>query len=206
MSKVKNAVLCCFISALCACSAPSVEDLKDKASMFKEQGDYNAAIVELKNAVALAPNDAATRFELGEAYFNAYQFESSEKEFRKSCEMGYDSDKCLPLLAASLVRTDSFNAVLDIDVNDELISNESKAKVLFYKVQSYTELGQYLKAKVVVNESMQVKTDSLYKKLALAYSAILENDYTDALQQVKDLRAENEENEDAKIMIKREEL
>lgn len=62
--------------------APTVEDLKLKADIEIARKDLDAAIAALKQALALAPNDAQLHGGLGRTYLQARDFANAEKELK----------------------------------------------------------------------------------------------------------------------------
>ncbi len=61
---------------------PSVESLKLRADILIGEKKWNAAIAALKQAVALAPNDAQLRGGLGRTYMQQRDFVNAEKELK----------------------------------------------------------------------------------------------------------------------------
>jgi Flp pilus assembly protein TadD len=67
--------------------APSVESLKLRADILIGQKKWDAAIVALKQAVALAPNDAQLRGGLGRTYMQQRDFANAEKELKSAIQL-----------------------------------------------------------------------------------------------------------------------
>ncbi len=64
--------------------APSVESLKLRADILIGEKKWDAAIVALKQAATLAPNDAQLRGGLGRTYMQQRDFANAEKELRSA--------------------------------------------------------------------------------------------------------------------------
>lgn len=67
--------------------APSVENLKLKADIQIGQKKFDAAIVTLKQAAALAPNDAQLHGGLGRIYLQTRDFGDAEKELKTALNL-----------------------------------------------------------------------------------------------------------------------
>jgi Flp pilus assembly protein TadD len=67
--------------------APSVENLKLKADIQIGQKKFDAAIVTLKQAATLAPNDAQLHGGLGRIYLQTRDFTNAEKELKTSLNL-----------------------------------------------------------------------------------------------------------------------
>jgi Flp pilus assembly protein TadD len=67
--------------------APSVESLKLRADVLIGEKKWDAAIAALKQAVALAPNDAQLRGGLGRTYMQQRDFANAEKELKSAIQL-----------------------------------------------------------------------------------------------------------------------
>jgi Flp pilus assembly protein TadD len=68
-------------------AAPSVESLKLRADILIGEKKWDAAIVALKQAVAMAPNDAQLRGGLGRTYMQQRDFANAEKELKSAIQL-----------------------------------------------------------------------------------------------------------------------
>jgi cytochrome c-type biogenesis protein CcmH/NrfG len=66
---------------------PSVESLKLRADILIGEKKWDAAIAALKQAVALAPNDAQLRGGLGRTYMQQRDFPNAEKELKSAIQL-----------------------------------------------------------------------------------------------------------------------
>lgn len=67
--------------------SPSIENLKLKADIEIEQKKLDAAIMTLKQAIALAPNDAQLHGGLGRIYLQTRDFADAEKELKTALNL-----------------------------------------------------------------------------------------------------------------------
>jgi tetratricopeptide (TPR) repeat protein len=60
--------------------------------MMEAMNNYDGAVVELKKAVEMAPNQPGTHFKLGDAYFSLSQWDSAAEQFQ--AELAIDAANC----------------------------------------------------------------------------------------------------------------
>lgn len=99
--------------AVAGCSQPSSAEQRAQAATLRQHGDYRAAVVALKSALAAEPNDAGTRYQLAQAYLDMGDSLPAEKEARQALQLGYARGPALALLAAALVLQGQQQKALD---------------------------------------------------------------------------------------------
>ena len=83
---------------LSACSGQNKEELLNSGISQLHNGNTRGAIVYFKNALALDPNYFEARFQLGNAYFEAGQYQQAEHEYEKVyLQKAHDSELLLKL-------------------------------------------------------------------------------------------------------------
>ncbi|MFN3715492.1 MAG: XrtA/PEP-CTERM system TPR-repeat protein PrsT [Thiobacillus sp.] len=94
-------------------SSVSPEEHIQRAKDFEGKKELKAATLELKNAVAKAPDNPEARLLLGQLYAQSGQGEAAEKELRRARELGVRAETILPLLGTALIQQGEFQKVLD---------------------------------------------------------------------------------------------
>lgn len=89
-----------------------------KANQAQSKGDYQTAIIQLKNVLQANPDNAEARYQLGLAYNDSGDMRAAEKEFRKALELHKDPLLVKPKLAKALLQQGEFQKVL-IDTEAE---------------------------------------------------------------------------------------
>jgi putative PEP-CTERM system TPR-repeat lipoprotein len=84
-----------------------------EARQYRQQGDINAAVIQLKNALQKDPNNRDARRLLGEVYIDQADAASAEKELRRALALGTPSADLLILLGKSMLLQGQFQRVLD---------------------------------------------------------------------------------------------
>jgi putative PEP-CTERM system TPR-repeat lipoprotein len=179
-------------SLLTACGANDSAALLTEARAMAAAGDYRAAVIQLKNALAEDENNAEARFELGKLYLDQFDLASAEKEFRRAREAGYPADQVNPMIARALLGQREFQRVLD-----ELpvpADNSADAATLL-ALRATAELGLERKedARKTTARALQAAPGNPEVHLALAQLALADRDADTAMQAIEQaLRADPE--------------
>ncbi|MCS6785800.1 MAG: PEP-CTERM system TPR-repeat protein PrsT, partial [Thiobacillaceae bacterium] len=94
-------------------SRKDVEDYRLSARAALQRGDRQAAMIELKNALQLAPQDASLRYELGRLHLANQDYAAAEKELARARELGHAADDLPWLLAKAMLGQQQPKRVLD---------------------------------------------------------------------------------------------
>lgn len=102
-----------LLAALAGCqrTQDSASFLKD-AQRYRQKGDNKSAIIEFKNAVQQAPQDAGARLLLGQMYIEVGDPLSAEKELRKALSLGATRSAVIPSLGKAMLTMGQFDKVL----------------------------------------------------------------------------------------------
>ncbi|WP_102797884.1 XrtA/PEP-CTERM system TPR-repeat protein PrsT [Bowmanella denitrificans] len=76
----------------------SPEELVSDAEKYIKEGNQDAAIIQLKNAISSSPNLANARLMLGQIYLNQSDFSAASKELYRALDIGADRDIAVPIL------------------------------------------------------------------------------------------------------------
>src|SRR6266852_6007650 len=115
--------------------APSVESLKLRADILIGEKKWDAAIAALKQAVALAPNDAQLRGGLGRTYMQQRDFANAEKELKSAIQLDAKN------LASTTYLADDYPTTLAI-LDRVAKSEPPTAGELFVRALCYDKLQQ----------------------------------------------------------------
>lgn len=197
LSKISiAALLLSSLIGLSGCQQKTSEEHIATAKEFVINGDQQAAIVELKNAIQLDPKQAEARFELGNLYLEQNKYQEAEKELNRAMELGYSASKTIPLLARAYQRTGANAALENIDHNMSELTTVEKAEIGYFKAQSLIQLNKTDEALVLIQELMQLDTGSVYKGLANVLNSVLAEKNIEALERAIDLQRQAPLNKD----------
>ena len=177
---------------LSACSEQkTLEQLLASANEHSQKRNFSSAIVELKNAVRLSPQNAEARLALGHAYLEQGNYIFAEKELDKSLELGMDLSNAAPLLAkvkAKLAKYDELQALVEKSTN---LNDNDYIKVLVHAGMSALAHNERQKAQDYIGQAISITEDAAYSKLGKAYLAQSEEDYAQSLADIEAILVEN---------------
>ena len=81
------------------CSKNTSDEYIALAETSIQQNDIPTAIIELKNAIGVNPQDPRSRFMLGNLYAESGRAVAAEKELTRASKLGYEPNEVLPVLA-----------------------------------------------------------------------------------------------------------
>lgn len=132
-NKVAFAVAWAVIAGLAGCAEDSPSEHLQRAQLLMQKDDLPAAVIELKNAIAKAPDLAEARILLAESYLLQAQLPTAEKEFRRAIELGAPAEKVLPLLLRTLYYMEEFEEIDYLARNAEITDPQNLSHVRYYQ-------------------------------------------------------------------------
>lgn len=168
-----------------ACQEKTSEEFMQEAQQFVEEGNKQAAVVALKNAVQKNVRSPEARFELGKLHLELEDYASAEKELSRAIELGYDEAKVLPLLAMALQRSGANVELAQLDILGANLSNDEKMEAGFRKLSSLVVLNKEEESRELITVLQKLDTDSVYKNLVNSYLFIFNEDAKNALSEAE---------------------
>lgn len=92
--------------------ASAQEEYLSSAQKYLEQGEYSAALIEVKNALQANPNDAQARVLLGRIYLGMGDATGAESAFLRARELGATGEELDLMLAYARLNKGAFQEVL----------------------------------------------------------------------------------------------
>jgi len=166
---------------LTACGGEDSAALVTEARTKLAAGDYKAAMIQLKNAVAKDEKNAEARFELGKLYFAQLDLASAEKEFRRAREAGFSADKVNPMIARSLLGQREFQRVLD-ELPVPTDGGPETATLQALRATAELGLEHRENARKILQHAQQIAPANAEVQLALAKLALADGDSAKAMQ------------------------
>jgi len=144
---------------LAACGRDSPETLVKSARDYLAKGDSGAALIQLRNALQKAPDDAEARYLLGTALAERRDSAGAVKELRMALQLGYPADTTLPALARALVAEgDAKELVTEFD-STTLGSSDAQAAFKTTIGNAQLSLGKLKDAEAAFNAALAAKAD-----------------------------------------------
>lgn len=163
----------CFASGLCvvllaACGGDSPDALVKSAKDYLTKGDSNAAVIQLRNALQKAPDNAEARYLLGVTLTGRRDPASGVKELRKALQLGYPADQTLPALAGALLDDGDAKELVDEFGNTTLGSPDAQAAFKTTIGKALFSLGKPKDAEGAFNAALAAKADYADALLGIA--------------------------------------
>jgi putative PEP-CTERM system TPR-repeat lipoprotein len=134
MKIMKLAIVAIIALALNACGdKDSGESYLVKAKSHMSQNNVNESLIELKNALKLAPKNAEVRFLLGQLYLSQGRGADAVKELERASTFKYSQEQVIPLLARAYILTNADDDVLALSKEADNLSAERRSHYLAYK-------------------------------------------------------------------------
>ncbi|WP_448249795.1 XrtA/PEP-CTERM system TPR-repeat protein PrsT [Thalassotalea agariperforans] len=155
-----------------ACTdSKTVEEYQVDIAKFIEQKDHKSAIIALKNAVAIAPNNAELRFQLGNSYVNQGDYAGAEKELEKAEQLGFDPIQNLPRLIETKFKLNKYDEVYSLTQAADALPDSAYVQALTYAGLSSLYQGEREQAKEYIDSANQISSESVYGQIGKAYLA-----------------------------------
>lgn len=176
---------------LTACT-DSPEAMVSSARSYIEKNDFNAAGIQLKNALQENANLSDARFLLGKVNLAQENLPGAVKELQRALDLGYPRNEVVPLLARALVRSAEFDRVLKDFGEQTLDDPKAQASLLASVGDAHFAKRDLAKARASYDKSLSTG-DEVLARVGLARVKLHGGDAPGA---TADLRAIAENNAD----------
>ncbi|WP_162846194.1 XrtA/PEP-CTERM system TPR-repeat protein PrsT [Seongchinamella sediminis] len=193
---MRNILLGWMLIALIACGgSESAEQYISSAREHLTSADYNAATIELKNALRLDANAAEARWLLGKLYLDQGDFPSAEKELQRAQALGWQLDDIYPALAQAWLAQGKFDDVLGLD--DKTLAPIPAADLLASQALAELARGNVEEAGKKVALALANNPSSIPARLAEARLFASQGDATGSLIVLEEILESDSSNVDA---------
>ncbi|MEO8753237.1 MAG: tetratricopeptide repeat protein, partial [Casimicrobiaceae bacterium] len=186
---------------LAGCARNDPEHFIASAESYIAKKDYRAAIIELKNALGKAPDNARARFLLAKALLDSGDSINAATEFRKAIALNYSADEAYPLLARALIQQSTPKKEILELANAPVTSAHAKAEVAAMLAVGYIGLGQRKDAHEKIDAALALEPANVSARVAQAQLTAIEGNLLGAIGLADAVLASAPENIDA-LMLK----
>jgi putative PEP-CTERM system TPR-repeat lipoprotein len=155
-------------ATLAACGANDPAKYMASAESYMAKRNYPAAAIELKNALAAAPDNPRARYLLGSALLESGDAVGAVTELRKAAAQGHPADEVYPLLARALVGQRVTRQDLAEIEKAPVKSAHARATVLAMAGNGYLALAQPAEAKTRIDAALAAEADNGDARVAQA--------------------------------------
>src|SRR5438552_6955509 len=146
----------CVLLASCG---DSPESLVRSARDYLAKGDSNAAVIQLRNALQKAPNNAEARYLLGTVLTERREPAGAVKELRMALQLGYPPEQTLPALARALIDDGDAKELVTELGESTLGSPDAQAAFKTTIGKAWLSLGKPKEAEAAFNAALAAKAD-----------------------------------------------
>ena len=166
---------------------PKVQQFMRDADASLKTGNMNLAVIDLKNAVQLAPGAGEPRARLGLALARQGDAVTAERELRQAQKDGAKSELVVPgILQVMLLRNETKQLLAEfLDPPDQKYASLAPT-ILLARTTALQRLGRAAEAKSAINEALRLRRN-VPTLLAAATLARGQNDLTLARQLVDEV-------------------
>lgn len=144
--KLYRLLILVLIAGLLSCSdevveQQNIEQKLSKAAVFRQEGQLNEAVIELKNVLQLNPEYLKARSMLGELYLLLGNADGADKEFRRVQDGGGDPATYLVNLGDAMLRLHEWQEVLNRIHADPVLPVADQARIYAQRGSAYIGLN-----------------------------------------------------------------
>jgi len=172
------------IAVMITACGNSPDKMVSSARDYLAKGDAPAAIIQLKNALQAAPENAEARFLLGKASLETRDFASAEKELRRALELNQPPDVVLPLLAQAMSELGQQEALVKDFGERKLTDPQAQASFQTLLGDAYLRGNFRAEAAKAYAAALEAKPGYAPAQLGQATLVALDSNFDEALAQV----------------------
>ncbi len=181
-------------------AAATAADYLKEAEAYVSKGEYNAAVIQLKNALLLEPVNPQARLLLGKAYLETGDGASAEKEISYARTSGMDRTEWLvPLGRAYLLQGKADDLLRDIDVDDSF-SPALRAGIHQLRGDAHLIKKQTELASSDYTNALALQPDNTDALMGMARIAYINTDSDKALEYIEQILGHDPDNAPAWTM------
>lgn len=170
LTKSKVAILVAAAIGLSACSSEkSPQELVLEAQNALASDQQAAAIISLKNAIRIEPNNATARYLLGKAYLDSGSYTKADKELERAYQLLYDKEQLLPNLVKVKYHLNEYDRLYQLIRDNSQISDNNFIIMLTYAGIAAIQNSEMDVAADYFAQASAISEESQYSQLGQAY-------------------------------------
>jgi len=188
-------ILICIIVSLIlyGCGEPQVTDVEyvTKAKQHMAEKRFNAAVIELKNAVSKNPNNTEARILLGELYLKRGQGQAAEKELGKAIAQGATDLSTAHQYTYALLANEDYDAIVTFVDKTYGSVDKLDSRLMVAKANAYLGNGDVGKALALLEEAKSAGGADKDASTGIAKVLIFEKKYDEAVAVIDNVIAQD---------------
>ena len=188
-----------LVALLAACGKDTSSSYVASARAHLAKKEYSAAVIELKNALKIEPNNAEARYLLAASLLDTGQAVDAATEARKALELKYPPDQALPVLARALLASGEFKRLIAETSERQGETAKTKAEIATLRGQAFLALGDAAAARTSLDAALAADANFVPAKMARVRLALAAGDAQEALSQLGAILSADAANEEALV-------
>ncbi|MGA7800609.1 MAG: XrtA/PEP-CTERM system TPR-repeat protein PrsT [Gammaproteobacteria bacterium] len=185
------AALLCALIWVQPVAAASVQGYIHDAQTYYNEGKYDAAVIQLKNALQKDADNGQARLLLGKTYLKLEDGASAQNQLQRARQLGVDRREWLvPLGRAYLLKGDGAKVLKDIEPKPSLPATV-RADVLALRGRAYLMQGQQLDAQKSFAAALALNPKAVDALLGQARIALADKDEKTSLGKINEALADD---------------
>ena len=186
---------------LLGCAKESPDQLLASAQQYLAQGNNNAAMIQLRNALQQRPEDGTLRLLLGSVLLESRDPFAAERELRKALQYGQPLDAVLPALARAMLERGAANQLVNEFGARTLTAVESEAQFKSALGQAQLQTGRTADAAVSLAAAAAANPDYVPAQIGLARLVAISGKLKDAARIADRLVAAHPQSAEAHVLL-----
>lgn len=142
-SVVSATLFLIFCLGIGGCSdARTTQEYIGFAQAFRQAGDLDSAVVELKNALRQSPDSVEARWMLGSIYLDSGDGEGAEKELRRCADLGMEYNEIVVPLMQALSAQEKYQETIDTLFDEPAMDDEALKEIWLLRGHAYLKLRE----------------------------------------------------------------
>ncbi len=167
--KVLHYIILSLVIFISACGdQKSVEQYIESGQKFYNNKEWKSAIIEFKNAVKQAPENAHARALLGKTYVQTFSSAAAIKELKRARDLGYGSSDILVALGKAYQQTYEYQNIIDEVQVEGQQDPQVQADILALRAIAYFKSDNDKEALTALNQAKKIDSNSTDVRLAWA--------------------------------------
>ena len=177
------------------------EEMVVSAKSFIEKQDFDAASIQLKNALQANANIAEARLLLGRINLRQGNVPGAVKEFQRAIELGYPRDEVAPELARALLEAGELDKLFAEFADPRLAEPKALSAVLAALGQGHLLKREADKAHLAFERALAANADEHQARLGLARTSAIKGESAQAEELVRDTVKRAPDSAEARAML-----
>ncbi|MGH6609212.1 MAG: tetratricopeptide repeat protein, partial [Burkholderiaceae bacterium] len=202
MRMTRSLVCFAIVAALgAACTPEDPDRLFASAQNYYRQGNFNAAMIQVRNALQQRPEDGALRLYLGRTLLQLHDPAAAEREFRKALQYGQLPELVLPELARAMFERGKAAELVDEFGSRTLSSPHAEARLKALLGHSYLRLQKTDDAAAAFAAATKADPDYLPAQIGLVRVAASRGNLKGAMQTADQLAASHPTSPEVHLLV-----